>query len=149
MGTCRQSGGCHRPGPACIGRCGTDLRRAVIHHYRAVRLGIPGCHHVIVAINSIAGDRRRRRRLGIDSDRQCSRRHAGLAGRVGRGRRQRVLRVTQDLGDVIPAAGRSRSSRTNLGRAVIDLNDAACGSGPVQVDLVGVGDAVASLARIG
>ena len=146
------------PGPAAARHRAAEQRRAVIDLDRAVGLRRAGQRQRVVIGDAVAddaavgrerGDRRRSRRRRVDGDRQRARGHAGIAGGIGRRRRQAVAAIGEGRGGVAPGARAARHRAAEQRRAVIDL-DRAVGLGRAgQRQRVVIGDAVADDAAVG
>ena len=91
------------PGPACIGRRRAEQRRPVVDIHRAVRHRGAGQRQDRRIGDAVADNARVRRERGNgrgsrrrrNCHRQGRRRHPGIAGRIGRRRRQAVRTIRQ------------------------------------------------------
>ena len=146
------------PGAGAARHRAAEQRRTVIDLDRAVGLRRAGQRQRVVIGDAVAddaavgrerGDRGRSRRRRVDGDAQRARGHAGIAGGIGRRRRQAVAAIRQDRRGVAPGPGPARHRAAEQRRAVVDLDRAVGLRRAGQRQRVVIGDAVADDAAVG
>ena len=158
VGAIGQRRGGVAPGAAAIGRGAAQQRRAVKHLDGAVGLRRAGQRQRVVIGDAVAdhaavgrerGDGRGHRRRRVDGHAQRRRGRAGIAGRIGRRRRQAVGAVGQRRGGVAPGPAAVGRGAAEQRRAVKDLDRAVGLRRAGQRQRVVIGDVVADRAAVG
>src|ERR1017187_9837911 len=149
MGAVAQRRGGIAPGPAAVGGGAAQQRRPVIDLDRTVGFRRATEGDFVRVDDHIAGDRGRRRHVGIHGHAQRARGHAGGAGHVGGGGGQVVGGIRQGAGGVAPGPAAVGGGVAQQRRAVIDLDRAVGFRRAGQRQDIHIGDAVAHHATVG